>query len=796
MPENDSAARLPIALTRHHNLYVPTQWTAEETTWGALVEQIQVAGHRQDIIKENAPLISLYALRAGGSRCNADVQSVSGLCLDFDDKPLDAVLGAVERFQAENVAVLAYTTWKHGATLPLERWRLIVPFAAPIAPQQYDQLLAYVWAHFAEHADRDADGVSRGFFVPSAHPARLEQASMFYLPGGGLPVSHVPVVPARAIVPAATPAQPVRFVQNDTWEMLARRMQKHNSAKTAELGNRLKNVLLGAPFAQPTERDVILWDLVSVVVRAYPDVSQDAIWELFRHSIERMAAEHPEGAKTEHDVREKVERARGQVDAEADKHMPYDRKDAIKQAFGCERDAPYTADELANIQEKTGLSALQLERSWILQHESDYYLISHNGRLVTTQREALLNTCRVVLSPAPIDLHVIDKTGRRLKNVGELLEAHSLPITEVRRSLIAKAPVFDLPRRAITLPTCAARSITAHYSQDIDDWLACLAGQRYLDLIRWLGQVPDLTYPLTGLVLTGPKSVGKSLLANGLSRLWCTTGPSKLSEAMGGFNATLERCPFCHADEAEIPKDARGVERTGELREFVQSTARLVNEKFRRQVTLEGAARLQISANNENVFAMQAALTDHDVNAIAERFTHIRCNPLAAEYLESKGGRDGVEEWIAGDALPAHVLWLAEQYGNMRRGRFGIESDEATDLTDTLAVGSGVRSNICELVVRVLSSPEPLADGAFVIGRELVVHLDWILKHWELVIGKGKRPPTSAIIQALEGLGERIESADGLIYFALNTKRLEAWAFKSGFGTASRVQNWLVLHGG
>ncbi len=792
MQDTNPAALLPIAVTHHHNLYVPTQWTGEVTTWGAFVEQLTVAGHRSDLVKEHAPLISLYALRPGGARCNKDVLSVSGICLDFDDQPLDAVLDAVTRFQAEGVAVLAYTTWKH-PTPQGERWRLIVPLLVPIHADQYDDLLSYVWAHFAEHADRDSDGVSRGFFVPSVAPERADQATIFYLPGDGLPL---PALGAAAPAAASAPP-PVRLVQHDTWEMLGKRWKKHSSAKVNDLGNRFANVLIGATFAQPSERDVILWDMVAAIVKAYPDVSSDAVWELFRHSVERMAAEYPQGAKTEHDVREKLERARGQLAAEADAHMPYDRKEAIRQAFGSDRTEPYTPDELANIGERTGLSATQLERSWILQHENDYYLIGHNGRLINTQKEALLNTCRVVLAPAPIDLHTIDKTGRRLKSVQELLEAYSLPLAAVKRSLIVPAPVFDLPERTITLPSCARRNIVLCYSQDIDTWLQQLAGQRYLDLIRWLAHVPDLSRPLTGLVLTGPKSVGKSLLAMGLSRLWCTSGPSKLSDAMGGFNATLERCPMCHADEAEIPKDVRGIERTGDLREFVQSTQRLVNEKFRRQVTLEGAARLQISANNENVFSLHADLTDNDLDAIAERFTHIRCNPMAAEYLESKGGREGIESWIEGDALPAHVLWLAEQHGNIWKGRFGVESDAETNtssLADTLAIRGGVRSKICELVVRVLSSPEPLADGAYVLGKELVVHLDWVLRHWELLLGKG-RPATSAIIQALEGLGERLESADGLIYFVLSTRRLEAWAFESGFGTASRVGNWLVLHG-
>lgn len=790
---SDTAAQLRLTITHHHNLYVPTQWTDEQTTWGGFVAQVQAAGHRRDTIKESAPLISLYQLRAGGKRCKADVLAMYGLCLDFDHKALDDVMIAVERFQSEGIAVLAYTTWRH---MPPEHehWRLIVPFARPLPTQDFDGVLAYAWAHFAEAADRDADGYARGFFVPSVHPDRYDWASIYYFEGSGWEpqISRAPaeVAPTRPQAQAPTPAA-VRVVAGDTWGLLFARWKRGRNPKMIDLAARGEAIMQGIGFAVPGERDTILWDLLSQFTLAYPDVSADAVWAFMRSSVERMAQDAPQDCITEHDVREKLERARTKALDAIDASMPYDRRAAIRQAFGGTRELPYTADELANIQEVTGLTPETLEHSWVLQHETDYYLVGLGGKLTTCNKEAFVNTARVVLAPSPIEMYIVAKEGRRLKTQAELLEAHSLPLTEVRRSLVADRVKFDLPRRSITIPACPKRPLAAKYNPDIDNWLTLLAGPRYIDLTKWLAHVPDLSHPLTGLVLTGPKSVGKSMLAMGLSRLWCLTGPSKLSEAMGNYNAALERCPFCHADEADIPKDSRGIERTGELREFIQCTARSINEKYRRAVPLDGAARLQISANNENVFALHADLTDHDLDAIAERFTHVRCNPAAGEFLHARGGREGLTEWVEGDALPAHVLWLAEQHGHMWEGRFGVEQT-AIGLADTLAVRGGVRSRICELCIRVLSGSEPLGEGAFVLGKELIVHLDWVLKLWGLVLGKNK-PPTSAVIQALEGLGERVE-ADGQVYFALESKRLEAWAFESGYGTKERVHEWLKRH--
>jgi hypothetical protein len=797
----DTAADLPIVVTRHANLFAPAQWTDEHTTWGAFVAGVLTSGHRRDLLKESAPLLSLYELRPGGKRCNGDVQRVYGICLDFDDKPLTAVMAAAQRLQLDGCAVLAYTTWTHDPAAGRNRWRLIVPLAAPISGEQYPRALQQIWARHADHADRDADGVSRGFFVPSCQPHLADSAAMFYLPGGGLSLSTVATAAAVPLAPVPTPAaaaEPVRVLNTDTWRLLVRRWKRATSTPHAvDLGGRLERILEGVSFAEHGERDTSLWELLCAIAHAYPDVSGDSVWALFEHSIRRMQVETPPTTLTEHDVREKLERARAKTLSERDVQLPPDRCAAIRQAFGSSRETPYTAEELEQIQTTVGLSATELSHSWILQHESDYYVIGRAGALHLTGREALLNTVRVVLAPAPIELHAVDsKTGRRALTTQELCDRYSLPLTEVRRSLVEAAPVFELPARRITLPTCPLRPIAARYDSAIDEWLGLLAGaEDYPVLCQWLGHVPQLERPLTGLVLTGMKDVGKSMLAKGLSRLWCTSGPSKLTEAMGNFNATLERCPFCHADEADIPRDARGVERTGELREFVQATTRLINEKFRRQVPLDGAARLQISANNENVFSLNADLTDHDLGAIAERFTHIRCGAAAARYLAARGGRTGCAEWIEGDALPAHVLWLTEQYGDIWTGRFGVAQEAG--LANTLAVRGGVRARACELFVRVLSATNPLGDGAMVLRRgrtgDFVVHLDWVLGNWETVLGRG-RPSTAAIIQALEGLGERLE-IDGKGYFLIRIERIEAWAAESGYGNATTVADWMTRHG-
>jgi len=103
-------------------------------------------------------------------------------------------------------------------------------------------------------------------------------------------------------------------------------------------------------------------------------------------------------------------------------------------------------------------------------------VVGNRGVLYPTSKDALLNTCRVVLAPAPVELYVFDQRGRRLKSSAELVADYSLPLNEVRRSLVTSTPVFDLPNRKITLPACPKRPLTARYNESIDRWLELLAG--------------------------------------------------------------------------------------------------------------------------------------------------------------------------------------------------------------------------------------------------------------------------------------------------------------------------------
>jgi hypothetical protein len=800
--QSDPAAAIPVNVTRFPRVDTPAQWTDETATWGAFVAGVLAQGVPTYTAKEGAPLHALYRLRRGGRRCNEDVELVFGVCLDFDHVPVARVLECAAALQADGIALLWHTTWSHGEPLDPanpkharaikmldgatidERRRIIVPLAEPIPGASYDTILGTIWATYAEHADREAGGAHRAFYVPSCAPTRADVAELHYLPGAGLKIEASPATPIAPVVPLAA----VHSISEAVWQRLMARWLRSSSARNIDLAERMRKILEGIPYAEHGERDAITWRLVEAIIHAYPEVAADSVRELFRLSIDAM--QKLGSSLTEAELVEKLERARRAKLAAEDTALPDDRRDAIRQAFGTDRNYPYTADEITEIQSVVGLSREELDHAWILQYGTGHWLVGPGGKLSYASKDTLENTARVVLAPAPIELHEIGKDGRRWMTRRTLLEKYSLPLDEVSRSLTIDEPVFNLVDRRLTMPACPKRAIAPRFDPEIDRWLRLLAGDRYDQLCAWLQWVPDLTRPIAALVLTGEPSIGKSMLAQGLARIWTDAGPTKLAAAMGKYDYVLEACPFCFADE-ELPSDFRGHERTAELREFIQCTRRNVDRKHRDFMSLEGAARVQIAANNLSVLTLGGGLSAADVDAIAVRFLHVAGRIDAAHYLAERGGRDGVVPWVEGDGIAAHVLYLAKVKRYDWIGRFGVPAQP--DLVDRMLVRGGVRAALCELFVKALRDKAPLREGARVVRGVLAVRLDWIPDAWDLFLGRRQRPETPGLLQALDGLGQRFEAV-GEGWFAIETSRLVTWARESGTGNPERVHGWLRQH--
>ena len=97
-----------------------------------------------------------------------------------------------------------------------------------------------------------------------------------------------------------------------------------------------------------------------------------------------------------------------------------------------------------------------------------------------------------------------------------------------------------------------------------------------------------LTEPCAALYLDGGAGVGKTLLADGLARLWTTNGPTELAGVVGSFNDALLSCPLVFADEV-LPDVLKRTEGTGELRKLIQARTLPLNRKFKAAAQVRGS---------------------------------------------------------------------------------------------------------------------------------------------------------------------------------------------------------------
>jgi hypothetical protein len=80
---------------------------------------------------------SFNIYKEGKTRGSDNVESMTGIVLDFDNKDGDfvSIESVTDKLYAKRLIYFWYTTWSHTASLP--RWRLIIPFSHPLPKEQW-----------------------------------------------------------------------------------------------------------------------------------------------------------------------------------------------------------------------------------------------------------------------------------------------------------------------------------------------------------------------------------------------------------------------------------------------------------------------------------------------------------------------------------------------------------------------------------------------------------------------------------------------------------------------------------
>ena len=255
-------------------------------------------------------------------------------------------------------------------------------------------------------------------------------------------------------------------------------------------------------------------------------------------------------------------------------------------------------------------------------------------------------------------------------------------------------------RPVLVLPGVKLVPVEAEHDPDIERWLDAMAGDDVLGLRAWLATAHLLHLPTAALYLQGDPRVGKGLFINALRTLWAEPGdsgpaPVRFGEAIGRFNAGLERTPLVlineHIKYASSPAP-RDEEVTARFRDFIGNLEHRVEQKNQALREVRGCPRLIITANDGMALPLGGMESEQALSAVTERLRHFDTDIEAAHLIESLGGHTGVRDWIEGRRFARHVAHLREQHA---AGAY----NDVPGVGGTRYLVEGVRKNYHERLV-------------------------------------------------------------------------------------------------
>lgn len=418
-------------------------------------------------------------------------------------------------------------------------------------------------------------------------------------------------------------------------------------------------------------------------------------------------------------------------------------------------DDAYTKDELADLADAEGVEAPALARRWIVQRGTSYYVLTQKGYRGPYIQAELGLVIRQHLSRAPIRRFTYTANGNaRAMSPSEIAEHCGSSVDRVIADLTIERSRYDAASSTMYEAVCPLRDLAPRFDLEVDTWMRLLGGEQADKLLDWIATAWDLSRQTSALYLSGPKGLGKGMIAHGLARLWTTGAPPELEVVVGSaFNSSLTRCPLVFGDEiARAPDSAT-------LRSFIGSDGRTLSRKFVTDADLLGSPRLVLAGNRRDLLRFDREdFTQDDRDAIASRFLHIHCSPAAGAYLQMLGGRRATERWVRGDVIAQHAAWVALNRQVTPGHRFLVEGD-ARQTADALATQGDVRGLVAEAVCKALDQAaegkKSPPGGFFCGGGRLLVNASWLHDNWNLFVGMAHRVPTiKRIGAALRGMSE------------------------------------------
>jgi hypothetical protein len=627
----------------------------------------------------------------------------------------------------------------------------------------------------APHSRR-APPVAEPFAAGTAHPQNISGEGVSVLSG---PPMSVAINVSPELEPIVSRLR--RLVRDDSRALMGK-------------------ILAGESFAPVGSRDIALQRACSIIGWVAHEAPTDLLLEILRPSLETWAAE-PCAMLT---VADELDKARKKLDRAKRDWSTKNRKalDALRKALGMNEATP---EEPSNDAER---ETRRILRHLVIQYRTAYWVFDFKTERYTSPRikEELKATMRdCFTADSPVELFYRNEKGEyKEKTVAQLLHEHSTVAAEIVLDLRAQCSGFDPERQQFIEATAPLRPLEARRDPQIERWLELLFGTQSAVLLDWLAALTKLDEQTCAVYIVGPPGVGKGLLAAGIARLWRRAGPTELKHIIGSFNQDVAACPFIFLDEG-LPKQ---IDAQDALRTLVGSSTRTLSRKFLPNAMLEGAIRLLLGANNDNVITFEDAKGLWDVDALVQRFLHVRVTSDAEKYLEAiKLADPGItKRWVNDDLIARHIVWLRENRLIIPGRRFYVEGKERTAMHRKLVTQGQTASLVLEWIVRFLMDTLPLnkhyatknrTPHAKIGDSGIFVNVQAVIDCWQIYMRQDIRiPPLKKVSDILRSIAlseTRLRTDEARPrFYRLDVETIVEWAVEHQLGNEKALRNQIA----
>ncbi len=720
---------------------------AADVEWDELVEALT---NMQPVDLAGRPLKEVKLELAGWCpaelteqwRIEKNVSLVHALVLDYDDVGIEEWEAA--KAALEGVAWFYHSSFSHRPEDGKLRYRAVVRLDRPVPREDWRRFFAAITAELG-CAPRAKDlwkcsDPCRFFFGPF-YPSETAPETGVH-EGEPLPVDAVLALAASQKTPEKPAELSVRPVRREEIEhVIPTYVRKIANANVRRGWEAIVAALAHEPYAPEGDRDNTLLQVSGILARAFPTSTPEAIVAPLAAGLDMdfEAGARPPGAKRDSDVLV-AKIARDQSNIQSDLAEEDRRK--LEQAG---RSEPYSPAEVSRwVREYQLPDADALARQLIVVHGGDHYLFWEGKYVALGGREraeaTILARLQAATDALPVSLGEQTEKGYKVKKIDQVVREYGRTVLRVQKDLKLQRSVVtgDLFQYAVCPRDGQLR---ARKHAGVDHWLRSWGSEALLD---WLATAPKLEKATAALVLDGNTGTGKSMLAEGLARVWGNESPTPMHDLQRAFNDHLRRCPVVLADES-VPWEYR--RDTGLLKSLITSTKHQLREKFQATADLVGSVRLIISRNDHRLFEAGEALTQSTVNALQERLLYVHTGDARAPHFSA-------------EEIAQHVLWLMQERQVASDDRLWVRGEPSRLHYRMRAYTSRVSSSCCQWLLRFVDRPQLCGDTALrqfkMDSQGLRVAPYLVYDKWDTYCSKERVTPSlTQVAEALTGIAER-----------------------------------------